>query len=43
MNFYKKLEILNLKKLQVELLTLVPSELLANPRLHFPEKQETIT
>ena len=40
MNFYKKLEVLNLKKLQEELLALVPSELLENPRVHFPKEQD---
>lgn len=39
MNFYKKLDVPNLEKLQRDLLLLVPVELLRNPRVHFPEDQ----
>lgn len=40
MNFYRKIEVANLAKLQQELLLLVPSELLKNPRVHFPKEQD---
>lgn len=40
MNFYKKLDIPNLEKLQQELLSIVPSELLQNPRVHFPKERD---